>query len=244
VRIVPEKIPEGSSSRLGRALEPKAWRTLVELARRMWPAIRRTGRAEGEHLALAGFLDELKLLGLYGRNFGWEEYRDRLAVHLDIEIQVRFVEDPVERMRWLGNDPGCLYRDEQTADALILVSADLDGFTALKVVFHELGHIAGGHPLPQERAVEAVGTEQQTVNGLESDFPDALDEEHCWWDPPQSIVGPVVPRDEDYCEEDARLRAEYSLLAGHYGYDQDRGDESFFHPNFLTRFDRQERGEH
>jgi hypothetical protein len=178
VQILPKEIPEGSPKIVGRALTPKAWRTLLELTRRMRPTIRRSDCPEGEgvHLTLAGFLDELKVLLLYGRDFGWEEYRDRLAAHLGIEIHVRFVEDPVERMRWLGNDPGCLFRDEQTADALILVSADLDGFTALKVVFHELGHVAGGHPLPQERVGEDVSTEE-LGNRLEFAYPGALDEE-------------------------------------------------------------------
>jgi hypothetical protein len=240
VQILPKEIPEGSPKLVSRALKPKAWRTLLEFTRRMRPTIRRSDCPEGEggHLTLARFLDELKVLRLYGRDFGWEEYRDRLAAHLGIEIHVRFVEDPVERMRWLGDDPGRLYRDEQTADALILISADLDGFAALKVVFHELGHVAGGHPLLQEQAVEDV-TKEALGNRLQVAYPGALDEEEdSWWDPPRSILGPVAPRDEDYCEDDARLRAEYSLLAGHYGYDQDRGDESFFHPNFLSRFGR------
>ena len=240
MQIPPKEIPEGRPKLVGRALKPKAWRSLLELTRRMRPTIRRSDcseRANG-HITLARFLDELKLLGLYGRDFGWEEYRDRLAAHLGIEIHVRFVEDPVERMRWLGDDPGCLYRDEQTADALILISADLDGFTALKVVFHELGHVGGGHPLPQERAVEDVSTEE-LGNRLDFAYPGGVDEEEdLWWDPPRSIFGPVAPRDEDYCEDDARLRAEYALLAGHFGYDQDRGDESFFHPNLLSRFGR------
>jgi Zn-dependent protease with chaperone function len=131
---------------------PGAWRSLVNLARRLRRRIGKPAHLDAASTRGFGFpefLDELRVPGLDGRYFTWEEYRDRLEVRLGIEVRVRFLEDPLVRMALLGNDLGRVYRDEKTGDALVLVSGELDEFEAAEVIYHELGHVAGGHPLPR-----------------------------------------------------------------------------------------------
>ncbi|PLS87543.1 MAG: hypothetical protein CYG60_01325 [Actinobacteria bacterium] len=153
-----------------------------------------------------------------------------------MKVHVRFPDDPLARMALLGDDLGCVYRDEETGDALVLVSGQLDEFEVLEVIYHELGHVAGGHPLPYRKVVEGLSTGPFDAASLNSTSEGVL-RQTSWWDPPRSILGPLAPRDEGHCEREATLRAEYAILAGHYGYDSDRSDESFFSMDPLPRLD-------
>lgn len=218
-------------------LETGAWRSLADFTRRLRRRIQRTNAAirdANRPLRFLAFLDELRLLGLHDRYFSWEEYRDRLQSRLGIKVLVRFLDDPLARMALLGDDLGRVYRDEETGDALVLVSGQLDKFEVLEVIYHELGHVAGGHPLPYGKVIEGLSMGSFDVPSWETESEGDL-WQGGWWDPPRSILGPPAPRDEDYCERDATLRAEYSILAGHYGYDSDRSDESFFRMDPLPR---------
>ncbi len=219
-------------------LESGAWRSLADLTRRLRRRIERTNSAAvsgaNRPLSFLDFLDELRLLGLYGRYFSWEDYRDRLEAHLGVKVHVRFPHDPLARMALLGDDLGRVYRDEETGDALVLVSGQLEEFEVLEVIYHELGHVAGGHPLPSGNVVEGLSMGSFDAPSFDPE-PEGDTAQSGWWDPPRSILGPPAPRDEGYCERDATLRAEYAILAGHYGYDNDRSDESFFRMDPLPR---------
>lgn len=202
---------------LGRSLAPRAWQLLLWLVGGWRTA------PEGEDVdgtdaltSTVSFSEELRVLGLYGCPFGWEDYRDRLAAHLGIDIRVVFVEEhthPVLHMVLTQEGaPGLVRRDEETGDALIMVLASLSDLARRLVVLHELSHVAGGHPMPTD---DPLGS---TMPGREDSF----------WDPPRSVLGPPAPRDEELCERDARLRAELALQASLFGDDPQRADESFF----------------
>lgn len=214
----------------GYAVTSSAWRSLLKLAGKL----QTTGRAkspvsEATATSFAVFVQELEILRLDNQYFGWQEYHDRLEYHLGINVHIEFVPDntdPILNMILTQEGwPGCTYREE-TGDALILVSASLDRLATSAVIYHELGHIAGGHPVPRLRVSGTATVESlpRRVNETAVEY----DAEH-WWDPPRSVLGPTAPRDAQYCERDARLRAEYAMLAGAYGRDYDRSDESFFH---------------
>lgn len=206
---------------VGRGPRPRPFEAILGLAARLPPPLKPAapGQPAIEPLGMEDFLRELALLGLDGHYFDWDLYRARLAAALRIEILVSFVPDdgdPVLRMRLMqAGWPGCVYRDEKTADALVLVSSSLDVLGARLVLFHEFGHIAGGHPLRIEDVRRAPGQ--------------GPDEDRGWWDPPRSLLGGrVAPRDEEWCESDANRRAELAIQAGLYGYDRYRRDEWFF----------------
>lgn len=201
-------------------MRPRPWDALIRLGarvRRLEPPAS-SASASAEPLDLDAFLRELELLHLDGRYFDWEEYRARLAAYLDIQIHVSFVPDDADAVLRMmlaqGGWPGCVCRQEKTADALVLVSSCLDDFATRLVVFHELAHVAGGHPL---RYDNLLATDAQYTNAAEG-----------WWDPPPGLSGRVAPRDEAWCEQDANRRAEFAILAGLYGFDRYRRDEWFF----------------
>lgn len=212
----------GGADDPGRALPglaPRAWRFLSRFVGGRRRAAREPGydvEGSGVPTTPVSFQQELRVLGLYGRPFGWEEYRDRLAVHLGIEIRVVFVDEDQNAVLHMvlaqEGSPGLVKRDEETGDALVLVLASLDDLARTLVVFHELSHVAGGHPVPTDESAGA------SPDGGAAEF----------WDPPMSVLGGPAPRDEDLCERDARLRAELALQAGLFGYDPHRTDESFF----------------
>lgn len=202
----------------GRTLATRAWRFLLKTDRDLEPV-----EAEGERAGITStrlFSEELKVLGLHGRPFTWEEYRDRLQDRLGIEIDVIFVgadSDPMLSMMLdQTGTSGLVLRDEETGDALVLVSAALDELAATAVVWHELAHVAGGHPVPATKMLRY----ERRAAGSRAD--------QDYWDPPRSVLGPTAPRDEALCERDARLRAALALQSSLSGRDPYRADESFF----------------
>jgi hypothetical protein len=164
-------------------------------------------------LSFDEFYSELKHLGLQATYFDWWEYRDALASHLEIEIEVKFVyqqEEPILSMLLTQEGhPGLLFRDDQTRDALILISGHLTQPATLLVIYHELGHVAGGHQYYK----------QSLSGGLPEDPTGP---------PLTGIAGKTAPPEKSFCENDARLRAEYALQASHYGREDYRTDDWFF----------------
>lgn len=199
-------------------LTTRTWRFLLKIARGPEPVEAAPERAGLTSTRL--FSKELRILGLHGRPFTWEEYRDRLQDHLGIEIHVIFVgadSDPMLSMMLdQAGTSGLVLRDEETGDALVLVSAALDDLARTAVVWHELAHVAGGHPMPATKMLRY----ERRAAGSQADGD--------YWDPPRSVLGPTAPRDEALCERDARLRAGLALQSSLSGRDPYRADESFF----------------
>lgn len=159
-------------------------------------------------LTFEQFVYELALLGLKGVHFSAEDYARALA---------RFMRTPVRLQTLTGYvslDPDSLearavrrhlaasghmgltmmtYDDAGNVAYVVLYLDDLDWWLREHTLFHELGHVAAGH----YRAVPSV----------------------------PSIVRPRVPRlaeratttDHRAREDEADLRANYSLLAGSLG---------------------------
>lgn len=113
---------------------------------------RKTADLAEDYLTYDEFYAELKRLRLDARYFHWWEYRDELAAYLNITIEVKFVEQHTEPILAMlltqEGKPGLLFRDSRTGDARILVSGQLTEPATLQIIYHELGHVAGGHELP------------------------------------------------------------------------------------------------
>ena len=163
-------------------------------------------------LSFEEFYTELKHLGIDARYFEWWEYRDALADHLNVAIEVKFVhqrDEPILAMLLTQEGrPGLLFRDEQTGDALILVSGHLADPATLQVIYHELGHVAGGHQ-----------SYKKFRAGQYADCPDVSY---------SGIAGKTSKAGHIFYESDARLRAEYALEASHYGREDYRTDDWLF----------------
>lgn len=172
-----------------------------------------TSLLDDKVLTFDEFYAELRHLGLQDMYFHWWEYRDALASHLGISVEVKFVyqhEEPILAMLLTQEGhPGLLVRDDHTGDALILVSGHLAHPATLLVIYHELGHVAGGH---QYREKSLSEEQSEVLAGT----------------PLNGIAGKTAPPDKDFCENDARVRAEYALQASHYGREDYRTDDWFF----------------
>lgn len=105
--------------------------------------------------------------------------------------------------------PGLLFRDDHTGDALVLVSGHLTQPATLLVIYYELGHVAGGHQYYKKNLCDEQPEDPARP-------------------PLTGVAGKTAPPDKSFCENDARLRAEYALQASHYGREEYRTDDWFF----------------
>ena len=184
-----------------------------------------TSEDAGGEVTLTGVLQDLKRLGLAGRYFGPLELARRLETRLDTRIRIAVIEDldhPLLRRNLLygGIRGGLLYAPE-TGAATVLVPSSAHPVEWAETIYHELSHLMAGHPLP--------------VRGFEEGC-----EEVRLWLPPRRLSRRPVPRELagagrvsdlgskllDRLEGEADLMAEYLLLAGAYGPDIYRQEET------------------
>ena len=103
------------------------------------------------YLTLPSFLEELDILRLKGKLFGPSEYAHALAAHLGIQIAVEIVDDAEDPRSARGfieaGHTACLWFDERSGAARIFVLGSLPPLEMTAAVYHELGHLAAGHPL-------------------------------------------------------------------------------------------------
>ena len=155
------------------------------------------------------FSAELRALGLEGRTYDPPEFVSRLGRKLGICVRVEYLEDldnPRAWQRLLRNGfVGCVHRDPGTEDALILVPRGLGEVLRAKLIYHEAGHVAAGHPIPVGRLLAdgAVSYGRGT-------------EDRLWYPEARLALAPPA-RDEEDREKEARVRAEYAFAAGLYG---------------------------
>jgi hypothetical protein len=117
------------------------------------------GLRDPSELSVEDFRLELAELGLLGRAFGPEEYRAALEEYLGVEITVEELPDAeggavAGELAAEGNLAEVVY-DDPTGRALVLVRESLRyrPWPAYELsVFHELSHLAAGHPLRVKRA--------------------------------------------------------------------------------------------
>ena len=153
-------------------------------------------------------LEELRLLGLAGKYFTPGEYADALAEYLDITIHLLYPDDrnspfyQALRSRY-KSAAGLRYVPEHRL-AIIEVPESFEGISKLVLVFHELSHIAAGHPIPDDR----IATESRASGS------DRLGQQD--FDQIRGVARREPPRPE-LRELDADLRARDLLRASIYG---------------------------
>lgn len=184
-----------------------------------------TSEDAGGEVTLTGVLQDLKRLGLAGRYFGPLHLARCLETRLDTRIRIAVIEDldhPLLRRNLLygGIRGGLLYVPE-TKTATVLVPSSANPVEWAETTYHELSHIMAGHPLPV-RGFEEGGCEARL------------------WLPPRRLSRRPVPRELASArkvsdlgpkllarfEGEADLMAEYLLLAGAYGPDIYRQEET------------------
>lgn len=147
-----EHLPEHDNSRVKSANANTRTRSLTNALPALLQGATESVNLNDGELTYDEFYAELKLLRLDARYFRWWEYRDELEAHLNITIEVKFVGQHTEPILAMlltqEGKPGLLFRDPKTGDARMLVSGHLTEPAMLQIIYHELGHIAGGHELP------------------------------------------------------------------------------------------------
>lgn len=168
------------------------------------------------NVTLEDFRLELADLGLLGRPFGPEEYAAALEEYLGIEIGIEEIPDA-------GGGPmacelagqmaveGILAEvvvDEETGDAVIFARESLryQPWPAYELsIFHELSHLAAGHPLRVKRARE---------RGVRNKFR-ALGSRLARREPSPPASGEELEKlKQKVFEPEARKRAKWLVLAG------------------------------
>jgi hypothetical protein len=153
------------------------------------------------HITFAEFLEELEALGLKGRTFGPEDYRQALERHLGFGIELVLVPDtadPAARRAFVeaGASAVLWYRPDP-ALARILVLSSLPALEMTAAVYHELSHLAAGHRL------RPSGPSAGDLSHL------SLRRPRLAWRPP--------PAREAASEREASVRERYCMLAGALG---------------------------
>ncbi len=152
-------------------------------------------------VTFSAFLEELEILGLKGRCFGPSEYAHALAAYLDIQIGIEVVDDAEDPRSARGfveaGYTACLWYDERSGLARIFVLGSLPALEITAAVYHELGHLAAGHPLAYYSPDGAASGRRKALSRrLARKMPAAR---------------PVV------MEKEARLREDYAVTAGALG---------------------------
>ena len=153
------------------------------------------------YLTFPSFLEELEILGLKGKIFGPNEYAHALAAYLDIQIAVEIVDDADDPRSARGfieaGHTACLWYDERSGAARIFALGSLPPLEMTAAMYHELGHLAAGHPLAcYGPDGTASGRRKVLSRRLARRAPDA-----------KTVT----------MEREARLREDYAITAGALG---------------------------
>jgi DNA-binding transcriptional LysR family regulator len=185
---------------------PEGARSFVERCRRM--ILRPFDRSLP---SLEDYLAETLSLGL-SESGGTDEYVRSLGTVLGVEIEViqadeKAHEDLEARLGRTPRIAEMLY-DAEADRALIYIPSHVceDSFLYFKSLYHELSHLAAGHPIP---VADSSG--------------------ELWW-PPRRLARRAPDSDLDRNEDEANLRAEWSLMLGVMGrkmYDRDGNFSAF-----------------
>lgn len=164
-------------------------------------------------------LNEVRRLGLAGKYFTPDQFADNLAERLGITIKLIY---PDEREASLyralraryGFAAGLHYFPDRKL-ALIEIPSSFEGVARLMLAFHELSHLAAGHPIAKHRILhDARGSE--TLSKADEE-PFKL---------PVQLARREAPAPE-LCELDADLRARDILRCAIYGHKVYDRDEHF-----------------
>lgn len=112
---------------------------------------RTTTDTKPDRRVLAETLDELKVLGLSGRTFEPEEFAAALASYLTLDIKISSFADPSypllrKHMESMGVI-AAVFHSADHSTAWVLIPDGITGIPRRKVIYHELVHLAAGHPI-------------------------------------------------------------------------------------------------
>lgn len=183
----------------------------------------------------ADFNAELKVLRLAGRTYDVTQYAQRLADYLVLVIKVVACDDVKNpllqaQMAYYGIGGGLFY-EPATRTAWIVVPTSLDMKAQVLVVYHELAHIAAGHPFKRAQVLQAQAHEKNLSEAFPGDFRQRDDG---LFEPANRLARQPIPDTSDAhcalarCEDEADVRARYALKAGLYGENIYYRDEFFF----------------
>lgn len=152
-------------------------------------------------LSFAEFLDELSLLGLRGRIFGPLEYARALGTYLDMEITFMLVRDSsypeVRRALVRAGKVAALQYSVDSGKARIWLPDSISPVSLSAAVYHELSHVAAGHPLCKGSACK--GKSDSVASH------------------PKRLARREPVRDPALQDREADLRAQYAFAAGVMG---------------------------
>lgn len=152
-------------------------------------------------ITFSEFLEELDAMGLKGKTFGPDCYRRALEAYLGITIEVIIVDDSDDSdARRAFIEEGCTavlwYRPGHNL-ARVFILASLSPLEMTASIYHELSHLAAGHPLRAGRPNAGSAPKVR---------PHA-----------ERLAKKAPPVSARACEAEARIREEYCLLAGALG---------------------------
>lgn len=170
------------------------------------------GLRDPSKLSIEDFRLELAELGLLGKGFGPDEYRAALEEHLGIEIHVENLPD-LEGGAFAGElaAGGILAEvivEEESGNAVVLVwesLRDLPWPAFELAVFHELSHLAAGHPLRVKRRARGKGARMFRAMGPRLASREA---------PTVTDVAELDELKGKVLEPEARKRAKWLVAAG------------------------------
>lgn len=154
------------------------------------------------------FAAELVVLGLAGVTFGPDEYAQALARYIGARIDVVDLNDldyPLLRRALVSlGISGGLFYEPDARRIWIIVPSSLGERERTKLIYHELAHLAAGHPMRQEHVLRADPRPARQPEPL--------------WEPDFRRLSQRLPPEEPALSEaEADLRARYALRAGSYG---------------------------
>lgn len=173
------------------------------------------------------FLAELGTLGLKGVEFDAHAYARALELHLAYAIDVGEAGDLtgrgdpghrilLSRMRQAGAMGVTQYFPHADPPRFLILTADgLNPWLYQHTVFHELAHVAAGHPFRHRPAPMATRLPNDRLVGGGPSEDGCQDSVRF---PTRRLARRRPYLDENLCEEEADLRAEYAILAGNLGW--------------------------
>lgn len=149
----------------------------------------------------AELLSELRTLRLAANPFTWALYRRRLEEHISAEVRILSntrVDDPLlEAQMNLHRIDGGLIWESSGSRVWAVVPEKASMKAWIELVFHELSHVAAGHPVPPSRVLAPTRAAEVQVD------------DDGYWSPPRKLARQQPTKDEGTCELEAKRRARF-----------------------------------
>lgn len=161
------------------------------------------------------FAWELSVLGLAGETYTHRQYIQELERFLQIEIKVRNVSShgyPLLQHNLTRHGLfGGLFFELDRRRAWIIVPDHLPANLALKIIYHELAHLAAGHPVRRSYVLPSDNDHEQSAV-----IEDAA-ERFLIYPPWPRLADREPPTNQAHIEQDADHRADLALKFAFWG---------------------------